>query len=371
MGFLSEYHAVNRLIRKKQQVVFYAESRHYLQYFRPLLDDLLNKNVQVCYITSDPADKLLQSPPGRLNVVYIKWMLGFLFPRLKADVMVMTMPDLGHFLYKRSPGVSTYIYMFHAAVSTHQQYRKDAFTNYDCIFCTGEYQYEEITKAEQLYGYASKELIPYGYPLFDKLQEVKSNPVQGTKPVILVAPSWFSGCIFETCIEELLKELAVLPYKVILRSHPEYEKRYKKSFNNIRKLLRAYPDMFIDDLPYVTERLSKTDILITDRSGIAFEFAIGAGKPVIFIETALKETNKDWRELEIAPLENDLRSEIGIVLHPSKLNTLADKLKEAEFLKEGFSGKMKLLKEKYFYNSVDGCRQGISYILEKINDKKE
>jgi len=371
MGLLSEYHTVNRLLKQKQQVVFYAESRHYLQYFMPLLVELLKKEVQVCYITSDPSDKLLQKPQNGLNVFFVKWMLGVLFSRLKADVMIMTMPDLDHFLYKRSPDVGTYIYMFHAAVSTHQQYRKDAFTNYDCIFCTGEYQHAEIRMAEQLYGYESKALIPYGYPLFDKLQKAKSNPVSVTKPVILVAPSWFSGCIFETCIEELLKELTVLPYQIILRSHPEYEKRNKKSFNRIKKLVSAYPDMSIDDLPDVADRLSTTDILITDRSGIALEFAIGAGKPVVFIETALKEANKQWRELEITPLENDIRSALGITLEPSSLNTLADKLEKAELLKEGFSEKMKLLKEKYFYNSTDGCRQGLSFILGKISEKQQ
>ena len=368
MSFLSEYNAVSRLLKQKQQVVFYAESRHYFQYFKPLLGDLLGKKVQVCYITSDPLDKLLKSPPDGLNVVYAKWMLGFIFPRLQADVMIMTMPDLGHFLYKRSPGVGTYIYMFHAAVSTHQQYRRDAFVNYDCIFCTGEYQQHEIRKAEELYGHPVKEIVPYGYPLFKEL--ATTIPVAGEKQVILIAPSWFSGCIFETCIEELLKELAVLPYTIILRSHPEYEKRNKRGFNSIRKLVKMYQHMFIDDLPDVTERLSKSDILITDRSGIAFEFAIGTSKPVIFIETVLKETNKDWRELNIEPLENSLRPELGVILQPSELNKLANKLKEAESLRAGFAEKMKDLKEKHFFYSTSSYKKGLDYALAKINTGK-
>lgn len=365
MSVFLEYKEVNNLLKQKQQVIFYAESRHYFQYFMPLLRDLLQKKVQVSYIISDPSDQLLKCPPDGLNVVFVKRMLGFLFPRLKADVMIMTMPDLGNFLYKRSPGVGTYIYMFHAAVSTHQQYRRDAFKNYDCIFCTGEYQQQEIRRAEDLYGFRVKEIIPYGYPLFEELE--KTNPVAGEKPVVLVAPSWFGGCIFETCIEELLKELAVLPFTVILRSHPEYEKRNKRGFKRIQKLLKTYPNMFIDDLPDVTERLSKSDTLITDRSGIAFEFAIGTGRPVVFVETALKETNKDWRKLNIEPLENSIRAELGVIVQPSALNALADKFEEAKSLKGVFTEKMKALKENHFFNAESSYQKGIEYVLSKIN----
>jgi hypothetical protein len=368
MSFFSEYRQVTKWLQEKHQIVFYAESRHYYQYFRQLINDLLNNGHTIYYITSDDEDPLLRQSDTSLRVIYVKWMLGFLFSRLKANVLIMTMPDLGNFLFKKSPYVDTCIYMFHAAVSTHQQYRKDAFRNYDCIFCTGSYQEQEIRKTETLYLQKPKELIAYGYPLFDELSKkiVKTAEVK----TILVAPSWYEGCIFDTCIEELMVQLSKLPYKVIFRSHPEYEKRKKKNFQKIQKLISASKMMSIDDMPDITDRLSVSDILITDRSGIAFEFAFGTGRPVLFIETSLKQTNPDWPEIQIEPLENSLRSEMGITLLPSELNKLGEKLALLENFTTGFSEKMQVLKKEIFFNSPDNYRRGVDFIAKKINKKE-
>ncbi|NOT50160.1 MAG: hypothetical protein HOP10_02675 [Chitinophagaceae bacterium] len=367
MGFFSEYKQVNRLLKEKMQVVFYSESRHYYQYFERLIKDLLANNVKITYITSDANDPLLNDAPKDLQVFYIKWMLGLLFKKIKADVMVMTMPDLGNFLFKRSPSVGTYIYMFHAAVSTHQQYRKEAFNNYDAIFCTGEYQVNEIRKAEEQQGIPLKQkvLIGYGYPLIGALNNEATNNNNKDKPTILVAPSWFEGCIFDTCIEELLDQLSKLPYNVVLRSHPEYEKRKEKSFRRIKKMLEKHSSMRIDTEPDVIKSLPQADILITDRSGIAFEFAFGTGRPVLFIDTVLKETNPAWKELNIEPVENRLRGQLGITVLPEKLNELPGKIKQLGLFQYGFADKVKQLAKEIFFNSEASYQEGLDFILGK------
>jgi hypothetical protein len=373
MSFFSEYKHVNRLLQQKHPVIFYSESRHYYQYFEKLVTDLLaNSDIEICYITSDENDPLLANGPGRVKPVYVKWMLGYLFSRIKADVMIMTMPDLDNFLFKRSAGVGTYIYMFHAAVSTHQQYRKRAFFNYDTIFCTGEYQEKEIRMAEKLYGKKQKAIVRYGYPLFDAIKE-KGNVQKtgGDKPVILIAPSWFDGCIFDTCLEDLLKQLAALPYKVILRSHPEYEKRKKKGFNKIKQLVASHPSMSIDDSPNVLHRLSSTDILITDRSGIAFEFAFGTGRPVLFIDTAPKQVNPDWKEMDIKPVEDTIRAQLGVSVQPSQLNQLPQKIKELEKSIPEFRQNIHDLEQTLFYNSPASYEEGWEYVMSKTEVSAE
>ncbi len=365
MSFFSEYKQVNRLLKEEQQVVFYSESRHYYPYFERLVKDLLANGIKICYITSDKKDPLLVAAPANMNVFHVKWMLAFFFKKISADVMVMTMPDLDNYLFKRSAGVGTYIYMFHAAVSTHQQYRKEAFFNYDAIFCTGEYQVNEIRRTEEQNPVRQKELIRYGYPLLDELKKVTISNKKDA-PTILIAPSWFEGCIFDTCIEELLGQLSKLPYNIVLRSHPEYEKRKKRSFQQIKKMVGQYPSIRIDNEPDVIKSLPQADILITDRSGIAFEFAFGIGKPVLFIDTVLKETNPHWRELNTDPLENSKRTQLGVSISPENLKDMPGKIKELEILQNGFAGKMELLKKEVFFNAKEAYQKGLEYILEKI-----
>jgi CDP-Glycerol:Poly(glycerophosphate) glycerophosphotransferase len=365
MVFFEEYKNVNELLKQKQQVVFYSESRHYAVYFRQLINDLLaTDQVQIIYITSDKQDPMLQKQSGNLKVVYVKWMLGYLFSRLKADVMIMTMPDLGNFLFKRSAAVSCYIYIFHAAVSTHQQYRQQAFDNYDAVFCTGAYQASEIRKTEEIYQLKKKDLIAYGYPLFDELQLKKNNLPEKT---ILVAPSWYGQGIFETCFEELMKVLSSLSYPVIIRSHPEYEKRNKKKFTAIKKMISRTGTMQIDNSPTVTDRLSSAGILITDRSGIAFEFAFGTGRPVLFIDTPLKINNPAYEQLNLEPLENSHRSQLGLQVSPSSLLDVPEKINELLASTEQYSRNFAFLKKELFYNSTAAYSAGVEYVLAKIN----
>lgn len=369
MSFFSEYKNVKKLLRQKQQIVFYAENRYYYQYFEYLVNDLLKKNVPVCYITSDKNDPLLSGWPEGMEVIYIKWQIGFLFSRLRASVVVMTMPDLGNFLFKRSPFVDEYIYMFHAAVSTHQQYRLNAFFNYDTVFCTGDYQEKEIRRAEALYGQKEKRIVHYGYPLFDEIQSRSPEFKQLKTPQrnILIAPSWFEGCIFDTCIEELVERLSVLPYHIILRSHPEYEKRRGKRFQQLKKMIKRKPSVSIDNISDVTHSLASADILITDRSGIAFEFAFGKGSPVLFIDTVSKQSNTEWKKLDIEPLENSLREKLGVSILPTQLDQLEMKINEIKIRKNEFGSEVEKLKKIYFYNSVESYATGANYIINKIN----
>lgn len=366
MGFFKEYREVNELLRSKHSIVFYAESRYYFQYFDKLIRELLASGKQIIYLTSDSKDPLIPSTFAGMKVIYVKYMLGTLFSRLKADVMIMTMPDLGNFLFKRSPTVGKYIYLFHAAVSTHQQYRENAFYNYDAIFCTGSYQVVELRAAEVRYGLRQKELVPYGYPLINAINTKKGNTGirDRQEKTILIAPSWFPGCIFDTCIKELSEALSHSAYRVIVRSHPEYEKRRKNDFKQLRRLISRYDNISLDTEPDVTTRLFDSDFLITDRSGIAFEYALGIGRPVLFIDTELKEMNKEWRKLGIEPIENSLRGQLGISILPKDVNHILETISMLES-DSTFSERMKALEQSLFFHSY---REGLHFISSHLHE---
>jgi YidC/Oxa1 family membrane protein insertase len=198
------------------------------------------------------------------------------------------------------------------------------------------------------------------------LDQINISNAKNTQPTILVAPSWFAGCIFDTCIEELIQQLAKLPYNIIIRSHPEFEKRNEKKFRAVKKMIANHPNMSIDTQPDVIARLASTDILITDRSGIAFEFAFAIGKPVLFVETALKQTNPDWQQLGIEPIENTFRQALGISILPTQLNQLEEKIKAIELEAKEFKMKMDTLKPSLFYNSEESYNEGLQFVIKCI-----
>jgi len=163
----------NKLDQKDRTIVFYAEDASSYVHFEAIINELTETHQEsICYVTSSLEDPILHSNNNRIRSFYIG--LGgirtYFFLNLKADIMVMTMPDLESFHIKRSKAYPVhYVYLFHSIVSTHMIYRKGAFDHYDTIFCVGPHHEEEIRAAEKYYGLASKNLVQYGYGRLDSL----------------------------------------------------------------------------------------------------------------------------------------------------------------------------------------------------------
>jgi YidC/Oxa1 family membrane protein insertase len=325
-SFFSELRAAQQLAAKKYHVIFFAENRFYFQYFRHLVDALAGQpNLKVAYVTSDKADPVLQQK--RVEAYYLKSSLAGVFPRLQADVMIMTMPDLQNFIFKKSATVGNYVYVFHALVSTHQQYRLHAFDHYDTIFCTGPKQEAEIRESEQLYSLPAKQCIAYGYPLLDELKE-KCSKMQMEENKILIAPSWYKEGILNTCISPLVDELSKLSYEILIRPHPEFVKRNKKLYEELVHRCQKNAKLRFDTSPSVYTHLCSAGVLITDRSGIAPEYALATGRPVLFIDTPLKIQNPEVGRYSMVPLENVYRSRMGHSVAPDDIGSLAEGLQK-------------------------------------------
>ena len=55
----------------------------------------------------------------------------------------------------------------------------------------------------------------------------------------------------------------------------------------------------------------EADLMITDWSGIAYEYAYTTCKPVLFIDTPMKIMNPEYKKIGIEPLNIWMRYEIG------------------------------------------------------------
>ena len=151
-----ELRRFQKLDEKNRKIVFYLENEYYATYFEKLIKELTNVHgLTICYVTSSKTDPILNSNNDKILAFYVgdgTARTNF-FMNLKADILVMTMPDLETLHIKRSKIFPVqYVYVFHAMVSTHVVYRKAAFDNFDTIFCVGNYQIEEIRNTEKVYN---------------------------------------------------------------------------------------------------------------------------------------------------------------------------------------------------------------------------
>jgi len=174
IGFeLNELKRFENLKPEERQIVFYSEDKNSWFIFESLIYELINShNVSVCYVTSSKDEPILKHSNEKIKTFCIGdgTVRTKFFLNLKADLLIMTTPDLQTFHIKRSKVYPVhYIYVFHAMVSTHLIYNKGAFDFFDSIFCVGNYQINEIRSAERIYNLKPKNLVQSGYPHLDNL----------------------------------------------------------------------------------------------------------------------------------------------------------------------------------------------------------
>lgn len=361
--FFSETH------RQHRKLVFYSEGEIYFQTFAPFIEELLNLPGFSCsYISSDSKDPVFKNPPAGLYPFYFNHFLKSVFDKIDAQCFVFTMPDLNTYHLKRSPHTKEYIYLFHAFSSTHLQYNEKAFDAYDTVFCVGPHHLAEIQKREKLYNLAPKKLLPIGYPRMDSFyKRYQTHPqVPSARPKVLIAPTWSMASILENGIETIIDVLSPESLDVTLRPHPEFLKRRPQLAKKLEQKLAAL-DHFTWETHFSSEdSLLNADILITDRSGIAFEYAFGKEKPVIFINTPFKEHNPQWKALDLEPIELQLRKELGIELQLSDLHTLPQSIHTLLQKKDQWREQLKALREKTVFNWGSSAKAGVNYIAKRL-----
>ena len=234
--------------------------------------------------------------------------------------MVMTMPDLHHYQLKRSKHKVHYIYAQHSLVSLHMIYRKGAFDHFDTILCAGPHHVQEIRAMEALYNLPPKNLIEHGYGRLDAIIEEAQKRPRKEKPAgapkhVLIAPSWGPKGTLESGIgAEIIDQLIMEGYKVTLRPHPQTVKFAKVKIDAILKKHGNDPMFAYEGNIAGQDSLHDSDIMISDWSGAALDYAFGLNKPVLFVDVPRKINNPDYKEINIEPFESKIREKIGTII---------------------------------------------------------
>lgn len=359
-----------------KHIVIYSEKSGFYKYFSSIIEKLLSKsNVTIHYITNDPNDRIFEisekEPRIKPYYIGIKKMIPMMM-KLECDMVIMTTPDLDNLYLKRSLYKKDieYIYVPHDMMSAHLGFRENAFDNFDTFFAAGPHLKEEIRAQENLYKTKEKTIVEFGYPYLEKLIDKyeKSEKQEHDRMQILIAPSWNEDNLLDSCIDNLISGLTGGEYKVIVRPHPEYVKRFGEKMN---ALVEKYKDLPSENLEFELDFSSDTsiytsDLLITDWSGIAYEYAFSTKKPVLFVNTKLKMQNVNWEKIGITPIEIRLRDEVGISLEKSETASVKEKADYMFEHKDEYKEKItKILEESVYHLNTDG-EYGVKYILSRL-----
>ena len=375
-----ELEKFNKLSLDERLIVFYSEDISSFVHFEQIIHELTEKmGCRICYVTSAKDDPILTSQNKRIKAFYIG--LGAIrtkfFMELKAEVLVMTMPNLETYFIKRSKVYPVhYVYVFHSIVSTHTIYRKGAFDHFDSIFCVGPHHVEEISATESVYDLKHKNLVKYGYGLLDNLQTNKSMKNQQRctedgKKKILVAPSWGKNGLLETKGLELVKILLDGGYHVTVRPHPMTNRKWSKTIKAIENEFKSNANFEIEKDVSTFESLYSAYGLISDWSGIAIEYAFACELPVLYIDGSPKINNSSYDKIACEALEITIRNLIGKVISPNELESLPKIIESTYENIDNFKTKIQEVRDKTVFNLGESGMNGAQEIVKILHEKKK
>lgn len=360
-----------------KHVVFYSESSGFYKYFQGIIEYLLeNTNIVIHYITSDPEDKIfeLAKSNDRIRPYYIgEKRLITLMMKMDADVVVMTMPDLENYHIKRSyiRKDIEYIYIPHGMDSLNLTMRTGSMDHYDSVFCVGKHQKEEIEKTEAAYQLPKKKLVEWGYSLLDEMRAdyAKMSHQNSEVKKILIAPSWQQDNIVDSCLEQILDNLKGKGYQITVRPHPQHVRHRGEFMEQLKVKYEQDSDVEIQTDFSSNSTVFEADLMITDWSGIAYEYAYTTQKPVLFINTPMKVMNPEYQRIDTVPLNILLREEIGCSLNLEELDQISDKVQELLDHKDDYYEKIGNFVQEYVYNHGTSAEVGAKYIIEEVQKK--
>jgi len=356
---------------RDRNIVFYSETHQDWHHLQPLIDFLTERlSRTVCHLSSEP---VVPFPPPRPNQHTFRVGGGvlctWLFQTLKADVMVLTMLDLHNFQLKRSIHPVHYVYVFHSMGSTHMVDHENSYDHYESLFPTGPHHVAELRRREELKGLPAKHIFPYGYPRLERLVEVaQAAPRRSSSAItVLLAPTWGEQSTLHVCGEPLIAALLDGGIRVILRPHYQTGRLAPHLIAGLVARFGGHPNFRHVERMEESDSLLESDLLISDWSAMAIEYALGFGKPVLFVDVPPRVRNPKWEELGIEPMEMRIRHELGSIL---PLDRIGDAPRFVEKLVVGaadFRERTVSLRESWTFNfghSVEAGAREIARIAD-------
>ena len=370
------FHALSRWHRS---IVFYSEGRHDWPHLEPLVCHLAGSLARtVCYVGSEEDDPGLTLGEARV----LAFCIGngaartVFFRTLEADVMVMTMPDLETFHIKRSVHSVRYVYVYHSLVSTHMIYRKGAFDHFDTIFCVGPHHVRELRESEALGGLPRRELVEHGCGRLDVLLERRRQaPPRPTDPDrslgVLIAPSWGEQGLLETCGGQLVEVLLAAGFQVTVRPHPQLRRVNPDLLGRYRERFAGRARFVYEDDVATQDSFLESDLMVSDWSGAALEYAFGLERPVLFIDVPRKVNNPDYGRLTTEPIEVTLRQDLGLVLAPDRVAEAPEAARRLVAEGAGRTRHVAQLRNQYVFNVGTSGARGADAIVRLAAETAE
>jgi CDP-glycerol glycerophosphotransferase (TagB/SpsB family) len=255
-------------------------------------------------------------------------------------------------------------------------YRLFGIDYFDSVLLTGAYQATDIQTLEKQRGLSEKQLVTVGCTYLDVYAERVKQLAKEDAHVftVLVSPSWGPSALLSRYGEKLLSPLVNTGWRIIARPHPQSK---KSEAAMLKALMQKYADARNLEWDYEHENiysLSKADIMISDFSGIIFDYSFLFDKPVLYVSQKIDMRPYDADDLYTesgGAMENlwqfrTLRN-IGVELKEEMFDSIAGVIKEMTDSAELRAARQKAKAEAWQYEGEAGKRAA-DFMIRTVNE---
>lgn len=320
-------------------LAFFSEGKIYWNYYKDILNELIKRKIRFIYYTmdiEDPAFELLEfgNPDADLEFFQVMYVgggnRGFAkISNIKEPVMVTTTPHIGvkGYQVKKSSHCRNLIHIFHA-VGGLGGYQKHSLDYFDTVMLVGPCFEKEIRILEEQRDLKPKQLLVSGLPYVDNLIKRASKLDARTNgKTVLVASTWDKRGCLKTYGSGFIIQLAESGFDVIVRPHP-YSYIYEADFiKALQAELKPYDNVVFDNEIDNLKTMARSDIMISDLSGVRSDFVLAFDRPVISLETSEEESQK----YEYADIgfnwDVEISRSMGAFIKKQDIDSLAEQVK--------------------------------------------
>ena len=353
--------------------VIYNEGNQYWNVFKPVTDEFEKRKIPLMYYTSSKTDPIFDQKYefvtseyiGEGNTAFAKLNM------LSAGFVLMTTPGLQVYQLKRSKSVKHYSHVLHMPNDA-TTYRLFGLDYFDSVLLTGDYQKDDIRTLEKNRGINSKDLVTVGCSYLDVLSEkINSIPAEENHVfTVLVSPSWGEVGVLKRFGERLLDPLAATGWKIIVRPHPQSK---KSEADMLKRLEERYKDNANVEWDYNRDNIysmKKADIMISDFSGIVFDYTFLCNKPVMYVNTDMDLRPYDAYDLNKQLWQFSVLEKMGIKLEEKDFANIKEVIQNASDSPE-LAKQRKIAKETAWMNIGKAGEKIADYMISTVEKQSK
>ncbi len=367
MKFLFSGGRAKLLNESRIPFLIFSDNRRYWNVFGPVCREFERREIPVEYWTASPDDPALKEDfsfvkcrfIGEGNKAFVELNM------VNAGIVLSTTPGLQVYQWKRSRDALYYVYIRHA-VDDITACKVFGIDHYDACLLTGSFQAEEVRALEKLRSLPEKDLEVVGQPYMDEMMKrlEAAGPLEKKGRTVLLAPSWGKSGILMRYGRDILLALKATGYRIVVRPHPQ-------SYISEKEMMAALTVEFPEGELFSWNRdndnfevLREADIMVTDFSGIIFDYTLVFDNPLIYADTSFDPAPHDAGWLSEPMWKFSILPELGWPLKKEdfpRLREVIDSAVSDETLSEG----RRKAREAAWQYRGEAARRTVDYLQRK------